>query len=585
MTTGSRPAWALASAPPASVVWPAALQHVGLGAVTLIVPRVVAEAAGADDAAIANYIALAMIALGVSTLLQAWGRRGIGSGFLLPAAFTAVYLPPALVAAQMGGLGAVAGLTLAAGITQVCLSFLVQRLRPYLPTELAGLVVLMIGLALGLLGLRLMLGFGPGARNAAHGLVAPFATILVIIILTAWGGARWRSLAVLGGLGAGISLHLLGTAVMPQPGPGVALALHAYPWQFPHWPMAMPALPSALLPVVLPGVLVGALACLARASGDILACQRANDAGWKRPDFGSIRAGVLADGLGTALAGVIGVTGTNTYTGSVGLSIASGVMARRVALAVGALWIVLGLMPGAPALVLAVPPGVPGAALFFTAAFIVVTGMGIVVQRALDARRSLVVGTAFVIGVSYDAAPQVFAALPDSARMLLTSSLVLGLVVGLLLNAAFRAGAARQRDAQWRPEDGHRALEDFATEAGSAWGARTEVVARLRGAMEEAAGLLAQQAEPGTAVSVIGRFDEFNLDVTLRWRGAALRDRAAPLAGPGDAQGDAQEGDSEGDGDAMATRLAALLLWHAADRVAESRLPDGRRELRLHYDH
>ncbi|SFK54580.1 solute carrier family 23 protein [Falsiroseomonas stagni] len=564
MTTGSRPSWTLASAPPASVIWPAALQHVGLGAVTLVFPRVVAEAAGADDATLTNYIALAMIALGVSTLLQAWGQRGIGSGFLLPAVFTAVYLPPSLVAAQMGGLGAVAGLTLAAGITQVGLSFLVQRLRPYLPTELAGLVVLMIGLVLGLLGLRLMTGFGPGARNPAHDLVAPAITILVIIVLTVWGGARWRPVAVLAGLGAGVVAHLLDIALVQHHVPDVAQAV-----QWPHWPIAMPSLPLALLP----GVLVGALACLVRASGDIVACQRANDPGWKRPDFGSIRAGVLADGLGTVMAGVIGVPGTNTYTASVGLAIASGVMARRVAIAVGVLWITLGLVPGAPALVLAVPRGVLGAALFFAAAFIVVTGMGIVVQRALDARRSLVVGAAFVVGVSYDATPQLFVSLPDSARMLLTSSLVLGLIVGLVLNAAFRAGATRQREAVWRPTEGHEAMEDFATDAGSAWGARAEVVARLRGAMEEAAGLLTRQADPGTVVALTGRFDEFNLDVTLRWHGRSLREDAAPLLS------------AEADGEEVATRLAALLLWHAADRVAESRLPDGRRELRLHYDH
>jgi len=564
MTTGTRAAWALDSSPPPSVVWPAALQHVGLGAVTLVFPLVVAEAAGAPPEMVTNVIALAMVALGISTLLQAWGRHGIGSGFLLPSVFTAVYLPPSLIAAQMGGLGAVAGLTLAAGATQIALSFLVHRLRPYLPTELAGLVVLMIGLVLGLLGLRLMIGIGPGARNPAHDMVAPIVALLVIIALTAWGGPRWRPLAVLAGLGAGIATHLV---VLLVAGGAGAMALPAP--QLVAWPIATPAFPWALLP----GVLVGALACLVRASGDIVACQRANDPGWKRPDFGSIRAGVLADGLGTVMAGVIGVPGTNTYTASVGLSIATGIMARRVAIAVGVMWIALGLVPGAPALVLAVPRGVLGAALFFAAAFIVVTGMGIVVQRALDARRSLVVGAAFVIGVSYDAAPQVFATLPDAARLLLTSSLVLGLVVGLLLNAAFRAGATRQRDALWQPAQGHAALEDFATEAGSAWGARAEVVARLRGAMEEAAGLLAHQADPGTAIEVTGRFDEFNLDVALRWRGQPLRDGEAPVPSP------------EADPAVMERHLAALLLWHAADRVVELTLPDGRRELRLHYDH
>jgi xanthine/uracil permease len=566
MTTGASPSWSLGSAPPAGVLWPAALQHVGLAAVTLVFPLLIAEAAGADAATVTTYIALSMVALGVTTLLQAWGRRGIGSGFMLPAVFTAVYLPPSLLAAQVGGLGAVAGLTLAAGTTQILLSFLVHRLRPYLPVELAGLVVLMIGLVLGLLGLRLMLGVGPGPRDPAHDLVAPFATVVAIIALTAWGSRRWRPVAVLAGLGVGIAVHLAQAALSgasPFRLPPVMM--------LPSWPLATPSLPWALVP----GVLVGALASLVRASGDILACQRANDPQWKRPDFGSIRAGVLADGIGTFCAGLIGVPGTNTYTASVGLSIATGVMARRVALAVGGLWIVLGLLPGAPALLLAVPRGVLGAALFFAAAFIVVTGMGIVVQRVLDARRTLAVGIAFVVGVSYDAAPQLFVTLPDTARLLLTSSLVLGLLVGLLMTAAFRAGATQHRHMAWRPAEGIPALEGFAMEAGSAWGARAEVVARLRGALEEAAALLGQAAAPGTAVEVAGRFDEFNLDIVLRWTGASLRAHVA----------DAPAIEEEQDLDALAARLAALFLWRAADRVGETALPGGQWELRLHYDH
>jgi xanthine/uracil permease len=566
MTTDATTSWGLGSAPPAGVLWPAALQHVGIAAVTLVFPLLVVEATGADATTVTTYIALSMIALGVTTLLQAWGRRGIGSGFLLPGVFTAVYLPPSLLAAQMGGLSAVAGLTLVAGATQILLSFLVQRMRPYLPTELAGLVVLMIGLVLGLLGLRLMLGVGPGPRDPDHDLIAPFATLVAIVAVTAWGSKRWRPVAVLVGLGLGIGVHLL-QAVLSGANQFQSPPLMVLP----TWPLAMPSMPWALVP----GVLVGALASLVRASGDILACQRANDPQWKRPDFGTIRAGVLADGLGTFCAGLIGVPGTNTYTASVGLSIATGVMARRVALAVGGLWIMLGLLPGAPALLLAVPRGVLGATLFFAAGFIVVAGMGIVVQRVLDARRTVAVGIAFVVGVSYDAAPQLFVTLPDTARLLLTSSLVVGLLAGLLLTVAFRAGATRTRQMAWRPADGSGALEGFAVEAGSAWGARADVVARLGGALEEAAALLGPAAAPGTAVAVTGRFDEFNIDIVLRWTGMSLRAHAA----------DGLAIEEEPDLDAVASRLAALLLWRAADRVGETALAGGQWELRLHYDH
>lgn len=558
--------WPLDSNPPVSVLLPAALQHIGLGAVSLIFPLLVAEAAGVDQQTVTHYIALSMIALGVGTLLQAWGWRGIGSGFLLPSIFATVYLPPSLLAAQIGGLGAVAGLTLVAGATQILLSFLVQRLRPYLPTELAGLVVLMIGVATGLLGLRLMTGFDAKPDFALHDALAPVVTLGVIVAVSVWGSRRWRHVAGLVGIGAGVVTHLA-----LQGGPDSS-SFQLFPLPpLPDWPLAMPSLSLALVP----GVMVGAVASLVRASGDVVACQQATDPNWKRPDFRSIRAGVLGDGLGAFVAGLIGVPGTNTFTASVGLSMATGIMARRLAMWVGVLWIALGLIPGAANLVLAVPRGVLGATLFFSAAFIVVTGMTIVAQRALDVRRTLAVGAALVIGLSYDALPQLFVALPDTVRLLLGSSLVLGLLAGLVLNGAFRAGSTQHRQVTWKPADGVEVLDDFALQAGSAWGARVEVVSRLRGALEEAGTLFGTAAAPGSAVEISARFDEFNIDVVARWTGNGLRG--------GSAEGLSIE--NEMDVDAMTSRLAALILWRSADSVREMALGDQRWELRLHYDH
>ena len=557
--------WPLHSTPPPGVLWPAALQHVGLGSVTLVFPLLVADTAGADAETLSSYLSLAMLALGLATLLQVWGRHGVGSGFLLPAVFTAIYLPPTLVAAQMGGLGAVAALTLAAGVTQVALSFAVQRLRPWLPTELVGLVVLMIGVTLGLLALRLMLGFGPGLDRGTDDLLATAVALAVIIGISVWGGPRLRPVAVLAGLVLGFATHVVAVLLRDTPLLPVPVI-----WQMPSWPLATPSLEWTLLP----GFAMGALACLVRVCGDVVACQRATDPDWRRPDFAPMKAGALADGLGTCLAGVLGVPGVNSYTASVGLSIASGVTARRVGFAVGGLWIALALLPGSAEVVLAVPRGVLGAALFFAAAFITVTGMSIVTQRLMDARRTLVVGAALVIGLSYDAAPQIFSGMPAQIRLLVSSSLVLAMVAALLLVAAFRIGTARQRQADWRATEGEAPLRDFPRQAGAAWGARAEVVARLEEALEEVAHALPALMAPGSAAELTARFDEFNLDATLRWSGAPL----LPAEGPPpslDAVEDA----------ALAARLAALLLRRAADRVTEAVLPDGRHELRLHYDH
>ena len=319
--------YGLNDVPPPGVLLPAALQHIGLGAVTLVFPLLVAEAAGADARTTAQYLSLAMLALGVATLLQAFGRFGIGSGFLLPAVFTAIHLPVALVAARVGGLGAVAGLMLVAGLVEMLLSRVVHRLRPFLPAEIVGLVVLVLGILLGLLSLRLMLGVSQAGGVDGAVLPGSLAALAVIVGLAVWAPPRVRVLAVLGGIAAGSPVSAL--ASLADGGPSAVAGIALVP---PAWPLSVPSLELVLLP----GALIGATACFVRAIGDIVASQRATDLHWKRPDYATIRAGTLADGMGTFAAGLLGTIGVNTYSASVGLAIATGVLARRVALAVGA---------------------------------------------------------------------------------------------------------------------------------------------------------------------------------------------------------------------------------------------------------
>ena len=59
--------------PPAPLLLASAAQQVGLAAVTLGFPLLVAEAAGADAALKAAVLQWSMLAMGIATLLQCWG--------------------------------------------------------------------------------------------------------------------------------------------------------------------------------------------------------------------------------------------------------------------------------------------------------------------------------------------------------------------------------------------------------------------------------------------------------------------------------------------------------------------------------
>ncbi|TCK30271.1 xanthine/uracil permease [Ancylobacter aquaticus] len=559
----------LGSRPPNVVLLTAVLQHMGLMAVTLVFPLLVARAAGADEALQARYLQLAMLAMGVATLAQGWGGRvfglpRMGSGFLLPAVFTAAYLPAALFVARKGGLEAVAGLTIAAGLTEIVLSRFISRLRPFLPVEIVGLTVLMIGIILGIVALKLIVGYDTGHPLVLSQTGPALAALAIMIGVAVWGGPRLRTIAVLLGLGAGLALHLS----FHQPVGAVHLDAGDFVPGGLTWPLLTPRFDLVLVP----GFLVGALACTLRAFGDVVASQKINDPDWKRPDYASIEAGILADGVGTLAAGMIGTMGLNTYSASVGLSVATEVLARRVVIGVGIGWIALAFLPRAATLLLVVPQGVLGAALLFAATFVVLSGISILGQRVLDARRTLTIGLALFLGLSFDDLPGFYAEhLPPALQPFITSSLVLALLAALVLNALFRIGTRTIHRLSWSPRDGHAPLRHFLAEIGAREGVRAEALLRVTQLADEFAEA-APSLSPTSLITVTARFDEYALELTFAWSGRAL----AP--GPGLTL------DIDADEDAQMNGVVFALMSRLADRLTARELPEGRHELTCRID-
>lgn len=541
--------YAVDAVPPLRTTWLNALQHISLSAVTLIFPRIVAQAAGADPETITRYVSLAMVAMGIGTLIQAYGKRGIGSGHLLLGHCTILYVPFAVEAAKAGGLGAVAGLTIVAGLTEMALSRCIRALRAYVPPEIIGVVISLLGIALGVFGLKLMIGAGPNGPVGPNELAAAAITLATIIGVAIWGTPGLRSLAVLVGVVTGCVAY----AVLEIASGDARAAAGNIAFVAPAWPLFAPSFPVAFLP----GFLIGALACFVRAMADLTACQQLTDPNWKSPDFKAIRAGTLADGMGCVVAGVLGVLGTNTYSGSVGLAAANGVAA-------GVGWIVLGLIPGAAGVLYAIPAGILGAACFYSATFTLKTGIGMLSQRLIDARRTLVIGSGIVVSVlATDIKGMLH--LPSLGQQLMNSPLATAMLAALALNAVLRLGIPKDASLRWRPGDAG-TLKDFAETQGRAWGARVDLIRRAGNFLEEFAILAPRLARPGTEAGLELRYDEVGLQMEISWEGEALR-----LNLPVNLDAD--------DGSVQVT-----LMLHWTDEISLSGDDDGRQTLIAYVD-
>ncbi len=556
--------YACDSTPPWSVSIPAALQQLSVVTPTLVFPLLVADAAGLDAGATVTLLDLTMIAFGLGCLLQPWQRFGIGCGYLLPACCTGAYIVPVLHAARTGGMGAVAGMTIVAGLTTIVLSRFVRRLRPFLPTEIMGLVVLLLGLMIGLLGFREMGGTRAQGAMQSVDIASAFTALACIVVISVWGAPRLRSAAVIMSVVIGtvmdFGLRLALDAGLPEV-PIDGLLLHG-------WPFAIPTFDLSLAP----GFLLGAVVSLLRATGDVVICQRANDPHWHRTDYKSVAGGTLADGLSTLLSGLLGGMPINTASAGAGLAATTGVLSRKVCQLTGVLWLALGVVPGGAGLILAVPRAVFGASLLYSGAFLVVSGMAIITARLLDARRAFTIGAAFIGGLSFDLAPSTFAHLPTMAQFLVPSSLLLALIVALLLNAVFRIGSTRTTVLSWHPGDGTEAISQFVTESGGRWGARVEPILAAERALNEFAEAASVLVEPAASVDIAASFDEFSLDFRLRWPGHALP-AARPLRF------------EDADDTLFVAQIAAGLMQHRCDRMTRGVARDGRQELSLHFDH
>ncbi|HEY3917299.1 MAG TPA: solute carrier family 23 protein [Stellaceae bacterium] len=546
--------YAVDERPPALPLLVSALQHVMvIGSIGAIFPLLVLDAAGASREMTERVMSISLLTLGIATLLLCYRSRFLGSGYLLPSVFTAAYLPVSITAAKTGGWPLVCGMTIFAGAVELVLSQLVQRLRPYLPTEIAGFAVLMIGLTLGVLGFNLITGVSAageamGADAGTQALLG-IACIGVMVALNVWGSKSLRLYCCLIGLALGYAVAVFAgmidfSSARLSPATAVFPPLPGFGW---------PTISAALM---LPFA-VSAIACSLRAIGDITTCQKINDANWQRPNMATLRNGIAADGLGTIVAGLLGTVGVNSFSGSVGLSIATGVTSRVVGYATGVLFIVISFLPPVSDLIALMPRPLMGAILIFTACFIMLSGMQVITSRLMDGRRTVVIGAALLLGFSRYLFPTFYAAAPAFLLPAVSSPMVLGLLTALLLNLVFRIGIKKTAEIAFTPGiDELAKLEHFGHDQGGKWGARRDVMARVVNAMIEAAECLPLVMMHGQSARFALRFDEYRLDLMLTYVGEALTTRG-PAPSPQELLDDEKQ----------LTRLAVMMMRRLATRM------------------
>jgi len=544
------------------------LQHIFIISISLIFPVVVVRSIGGTPQQAEFMVSMSMLAAGIGTMLHALNKRGIGSGYLCPSVCGPSYLSATLLAASVGGLPLIFGMTSIAGLFEVMLSRIMHRLRALFPPEVTGLVVAMVGITVIPVALPNLLG-----RDATDTitelpeLIVALVTLGTMVGISVWSKGKMRLYSVLVGMALGyaasIALGVLNVShleLLTEAPFAAAPSLDYFGLSFNF---------VLLLPFLI------AITCSTlKTVGDITTCQKINDVDWKRTDMKNVSQGILADGLSAVIGGIVGAMGQSTSSSNIGLSIGTGATSRKIAFATGGLLVFLAFLPKLAMVFVIMPKPVMGATLIYAVSFMIIAGFQIIMSRMLDARRTFLVGIPLIMGLSVDALPELYENVPTILQPIFSSSLSLAAVLVVLLNLIFRIGIAKRQQLVLKPGvDDADSIFGFMEKQGATWGARREVIYRAISALNELFEAVTSSKLAEGDIKVDVSFDEFNLDVEARYKGVPL---VLPSARP-------SEEDLLRD-DRAAISLSGFMIKRYANSVKIDQ-KDGICRVRLHFDH
>ncbi len=419
--------------PPLPVLMALGVQHIFLMSSTLVLPVVLVTEIGGSFEQVRGVVALTMIACGIGTIVQAFRMRGFGSGFLCPNLCGPNFFGVSMSAAWLGGLPLMRGMTIAAGLFEVLFAKTIKRLAFLFPPEITGLVVLMVAESIIPLGTSKFLGITyPDEPIAGKSLAVAAVTLLAMIIANVFGRGKLRLFGVLIGMVTGYGLCLATGMFTSDQLERIART----PW------IALPRIDGmtsisfrwALLPAFLIVSITGAL----KSVGNLIMCEKVNDADWRSPDFPRIANGLIADSVAVTVSGLLGGVASDTSASNVALSSASGATSRYIGYAAGGLFVILGFSPKISAVLSVMPMPVMGAILVFVTAFMILSGIQIILAAGVDARKTFVIGVSLIFALSLDLLPGMYAGIHGWLRPLFDSSLTLGTVLAVILHQVLR---------------------------------------------------------------------------------------------------------------------------------------------------
>ena len=415
--------------PPIGKAIPLGIQHVLAMFVSNVTPAIiVAGAAGfgfgsnsPDFPEMIYMIQMSMFFAGIATLFQTIGFGPVGARLPIVQGTSFAFIPimiPLVAGKGVEALPALFGGVLIGGLFHALLGTVIGRIRFALPPLVTGLVVLMIGLALVKVGIQYSAGGVPAIGKPEYGSLLNWSVALLVVVVTLGIKFFTRGMtsiaAVLIGLVVGyIVAYFLGMVSFVNVG---RAAVFAVPDPF-HFGFEFSF--AAII-----GFCLMAFVSAVETVGDVSGITKGG-AGREATDK-EISGATYADGLGSAVAGVFGALPNTSFSQNVGLVAMTGVMSRHVVLA--------GLVPKVGALISTIPIEVLGGGVIVMFGMVCAAGVSLLSDVNWNRRNMVIFAVALSVGLGLQLEPGALQHLPDTIRLLLTSGLLPGALIAIVLN-------------------------------------------------------------------------------------------------------------------------------------------------------
>lgn len=389
------------------------------------VPLVIGPAIGVDVRTTAMLVSATIFVAGLATIIQARGIYKIGAKLpcIMGTSFT--FVGPAITVGTSMDLAGIFGATILGSFIEMILSRFIKPLMKFFPPVVTGTVVTLIGLTLVPVSMDWCAG---GIGSPTYGSITNICIALMVMVIVVgfniYGKGVLSSSSILIGMFVGylvcISIGLVDFSPIKES----------------SW-VGLPGIPVILehgIKFSLAGVapfIIAYLVTTIETVGCLIAIGEASDI---KTSSEQLSKGVLADGLGSFLAGFFGVCPNTTFSQNIGLIPITKVASRHVVIISGVIMMLLGIFPKLGALVASIPSPVLGGAGIVMFGVVAASGIKTLSKVNINNRNLIIISVSIALGLGITTRPELLTVLPESLKLLFGSGISTGTIFAVMLN-------------------------------------------------------------------------------------------------------------------------------------------------------